>query len=76
MKPIKMEEEILQLQGKVIQFDYEIASLKEEIHELKKQLLKQVEITPSVKKIGYRTFDPERVKEVMKQSKLNKKFKT
>lgn len=47
-----MQGEIIQLQGKVIQFDYEIGLLKEEIHELKKQLLKQSGSVQSVKKIG------------------------
>ena len=81
MKTILIEETVIQIQFDLLLQNKQIEDLREEIRLLRIEVQLNQRKPPSVlplntTKIGYRTFNPDRVKEVMKQSKLNKKFKT
>jgi len=74
MKPIEIEQALIQIQGDLILQNQKIEQLREEIRQLRIQVDKKpVVITSNVSKIGYRTFNQERVREVMKQFKAKSK---
>jgi hypothetical protein len=74
MGTINIENAIVQLQGDIIVQNQKIEQLREEIRLLRLEVQKKpVVITSNVSKIGYRTFNQERVREVMKQFKAKSK---
>ena len=74
MKPIEIEQALIQIQGDIIVQNQKIEQLREEIRLLRLEVQKKpVVITSNVSKIGYRTFNQERVREVMKQFKAKSK---
>jgi hypothetical protein len=74
MKPIEIEQALIQIQGDLILQNQKIEQLREEIRQLRIQVDKKpVVITSNTSKIGYRTFNKERVIEVYKQFKAQRK---
>jgi len=74
MKPIEIEQALIQIQGDIIVQNQKIEQLREEIRLLRLEVQKKpVVITSNTSKIGYRTFNQERVREVMKQFKAKSK---
>ena len=74
MGTINIENAIVQLQGDIIVQNQKIEQLREEIRLLRLEVQKKpVVITSNTSKIGYRTFNQERVREVMKQFKAKSK---
>ena len=74
MGTINIENAIVQLQGDIIVQNKKIDDLREEIRQLRIQVDKKpVVITSNTSKIGYRTFNKERVIEVYKQFKAQRK---
>lgn len=73
-KLFQLELMVTQIQGDLLLQNKKIEELKEEIRQLRIQVDKKpAVITSNVSKIGYRTFNQERVREVMKQFKALKK---
>jgi len=74
MKPIEIEQALIQIQGDIIVQNQKIEQLREEIRLLRLEVQKKpVVITSNTSKIGYRTFNKERVIEVYKQFKAQRK---
>lgn len=77
MGTVNIEKIVMEIQGEIVIQNKRIDDLQEEIRLLRLEIQRlKVPVTPAgTQRIGYRTFDPKRVQEVYKQSKLKKNEK-